>query len=60
MVKEIMANRVVQSSQFYTMERIHEALGYRTPYEAYSGKPLNFNHVQAYPTAHLKQAHFLS
>lgn len=46
--------------QFYNTERIHEALGYRTPYEVYSGKPFNFNHVQAYQTMHLKQAHILS
>ncbi len=46
--------------QFYNMGRIHEALGYRTPYEVYSGNPSNFNHVQAYPNLHLKQAHFLS
>jgi len=46
--------------QFYNMERIHEALGYRTPFEVYSGKPFNFNPVQAYPTMHLKQAHLLS
>lgn len=46
--------------QFYNMERIHESLGYRTPYEVYSGKPFNYSHVQAYQTMHLKQTHFLS
>jgi putative transposase len=46
--------------QLYNMERIHETLGYRTPYEVYSGNSFNFNPGQAYPTMHLKQTHFLS
>lgn len=29
--------------QLYCRERIHEALGYRTPYEVYSGRPFNLN-----------------
>ena len=52
--------RLTTYFQFYNMDRIHEALGYRTPYEVYSGHSFNFNHVQAYPSMHLKQAHFLS
>lgn len=52
--------RLAAHFQFYNRERIHEALGCRTPYEVYSGKQSNFNHVQAYPTMHLKQIHFLS
>jgi len=46
--------------QFYNTERIHENLGYRTPYDVYFGKPFNLNHVQAYQSMHLKHAHFLS
>jgi putative transposase len=45
---------------FYNTDRIHESLGYRTPYEVYSGISFNPNHVQAYPTMHLKQALLLS
>lgn len=52
--------RLASYFQFYNMERIHEALAYRTPYEVYSGKPFHFNHMQAYSSMHLKQAHFLS
>jgi putative transposase len=51
--------RLVAYFQLYNMERIHETLGYRTPYEVYSGNPFNFNPGQAYPTMHLKQTYFL-
>ena len=52
--------RLAAYFQFYNMARICEALGYKTPYEVYSRKPFNFNHAQAYPTMHLKQARILS
>jgi putative transposase len=52
--------RLAEYFHLYNTERIHEALGYRTPYEVYSGIPFNPNHVQAYPTLHLKQAPLLS
>jgi putative transposase len=32
---------------FYNMERMHESLGYRTPYEVYVKERLNLNPVQA-------------
>jgi len=37
---------------FYNMERLHESLGYRTPYEVYVKERLHSNPVQA-STAHL-------
>jgi putative transposase len=52
--------RLDEYFRLYNTERIHEALGYRTPYEVYSGIPFNPNYVQAYPTLHLKKAHLLS
>jgi putative transposase len=52
--------RLAAYFQFYNTERIRETLGYRTPYEVYSGKLFDFNPVQAYPTMHLKHANLLS
>ena len=44
---------------FYNMERIHESLGYRTPYEIYVKERLNPKPVQAY-IMHQIQPVFLS
>lgn len=44
---------------FYNMERLHESLGYKTPYEVYVKERLSFNPVQA-STMHLIQPDFLS
>ncbi|MFH1615935.1 MAG: IS3 family transposase [Planctomycetota bacterium] len=44
---------------FYNMERLHESLGYRTPYQVYVKERLSFNPVQA-STMHLIQPNFLS
>jgi len=44
---------------FYNMERLHESLGYQTPYEVYVKERLSFNPVQA-STMHLIQPNFLS
>ena len=44
---------------FYNMERIHESLGYRTPYEIYVKERLNPKPVQA-DTMHHIQPVFLS
>ena len=44
---------------FYKMERIHEPLGYRTPYEVYVKERLNPRLVQA-NTMHHIQPVFLS
>jgi putative transposase len=39
--------RIASYFQFYNTERPHEGLGYRTPYEVYSGQLFNPQHVQA-------------
>ena len=44
---------------FYNMERIHESLGYRTPYEVYVKERLNPKPVQANPMHHIQPV-FLS
>ena len=44
---------------FYNTERIHESLGYRTPYEIYFGQQYKEESVQA-DLIHLKQPCFLS
>ena len=44
---------------FYNMERLHESLGYQTPYGVYVKERLSFNPVQA-STMHLIQPNFLS
>lgn len=44
---------------FYNNERLHQALGYRTPREVYFGMQCEPILVQANPL-HLKEAHFLS
>ncbi len=52
--------RIASYFQFYNTQRPHEGLGYRTPYEVYSGQLFNPEHVQAFSAMHLKQAHYLS
>ena len=52
--------RIDSYFQFYNTERPHEGLGYRTPYEVYSGQLFNPQYVQALSGLHLKQAHYLS
>jgi len=44
---------------FYNMERVHESLGYQTPYEVYVKERVNINPVRA-STIHLIQPYFLS
>lgn len=44
---------------FYNMERLHESLGYQTPYQVYVKERLSFNPVQD-STMHLIQPNFLS
>lgn len=44
---------------FYNMERLHESLGYRTPYEIYVKERVNINQRHG-STIHLKQPYFLS
>lgn len=44
---------------FYNMERLHESLGYQTPYQVYVKERLSFNPVQA-SKMHLIQPNFLS
>ena len=44
---------------FYNMERLHESLGYRTPFEIYVKERVKINPVQA-STIHHIQPYFLS
>lgn len=52
--------RLANYFHFYNRERIHETLGYKTPYDVYYKEPFNLETVQADQTTHHKQAHFLS
>ena len=45
---------------FYNRERIHQALGYKTPYDVYFKEAFNLKIMQSCKTVRLKQAHFLS
>jgi putative transposase len=45
-------NEISRYFLLYNMERPHESLGYKTPYERYVKERLNINPVQA-STAHL-------
>ena len=44
---------------FYNMERLHESLGYRTPFEIYVKERVKINAMQASTTHHI-QPYFLS
>lgn len=44
---------------FYNMERLHESLGYQTPYEIYVKERVKINPMQV-STIHLKKPYFLS
>jgi len=52
-------NRLTQYFLFYNMERLHESLGYQTPYQVYVKERLTSNFVQA-STMHQIQPYFLS
>ena len=52
-------NRLTRYFIFYNMERLHESLGYQTPYEIYVKDRVKINPVQA-STIHHIQPYFLS
>ncbi|MBK5101980.1 MAG: IS3 family transposase [Desulfobacteraceae bacterium] len=52
-------NSLAKYFLFYNMERLHESLGYRTPYEIYVKDPVKINPMQA-STIHHIQPYFLS
>jgi len=52
-------NRLTRYFLFYNMERLHESLGYQTPYQVYVKERTKFNLVQA-STMHQIQPYFLS
>ena len=52
-------NGIAKYLLFYNMERLHQSLGYRTPYEIYVKERTKINPMQA-STIHLIQPRFLS
>ena len=52
-------NSLAKYFLFYNMERLHESLGYQTPYEIYVKDRVNINPMQA-STMHHIQPYFLS
>jgi putative transposase len=46
--------------RFYNTQRLHESLGYRTPYEVYSNQTFHNQTGQINAKMHLQNAHFLS
>jgi putative transposase len=52
--------RINAYMQFYNTQRLHESLGYRTPYEVYFKQTFNIETGQADSKMHLQRTRFLS